>query len=102
MKMIKTLSRHGGARPGAGRPPKSMRFADVRALVDERIAAALPDITDTLIAAAKAGDLGAARYLHDRILGRTALMEVAPADAEDPYIDADIDALLQELQAQPG
>lgn len=99
--MLKTLCRHGGARPGAGRPPKALRYADVRALVDERIAAALPDITETLIEAAKGGDIAAARYLTDRILGRTALMEAAPADAEDPNLDARIDELMQELRVQP-
>lgn len=93
--------RHGGARPGAGRPPKALRYADTAALVEERIAAALPDITDALISAAKAGDLGAARYLCDRILGRVAALEAAPADDRRPeYTNAD--AKVTELLASIG
>jgi len=70
----------GGARPGAGRPPKALRYADTCALVEERIAAALPDITDRLIKAALDGDFGAARYLCDRILGRVATVDLAPVE----------------------
>ncbi len=40
---------HGGSRPGAGRKPKALRYSDTAALVEEKIAAALPDITDALI-----------------------------------------------------
>jgi len=81
---------HGGARPGAGRPPKALRYADTAALVEEKIAAALPDITDTLIAAAKSGDIGSARYLCDRILGRVAALEAPPSDDQRlPYTEAD-------------
>lgn len=91
---------HGGARPGAGRPPKALRYADTAALVEERIAAALPDITDALIGAAKRGDLGAARYLTDRILGRVASLEAPPADdrrQEFTEAEAAIDAQLSAL-----
>jgi len=81
---------HGGARPGAGRPPKALRYADTAALVEERIAEALPDITDTLIKAAKNGDLGSARYLCDRILGRVAALEAPPSDDRRlPFTEAD-------------
>lgn len=94
------MNRHGGARPGAGRPPKALLYADTAALVEQRIADALPDITDALIAAAKAGDLGAARYLCDRILGRVASIEAPPADDRRlPYTEAqaEFDALLAEV-----
>ena len=88
----------GGARPGAGRPPKALRYADTARLVEEKIVAALPDLTDTLIEAAKKGDFGAARYLIDRILGRVATVEVAPVeDRRFPpmKIDFERDAELQ-------
>ena len=78
--------RHGGAREGAGRKPKALAYADTAALVEEKIAAALPDITDALIEQAKNGDLGAARYLCDRLLGRVAAIEKPPVlDTGAPY-----------------
>jgi hypothetical protein len=81
---------HGGSRPGAGRKPKALAFADTAALVEEKIAAALPDITDTLIEQAKNGDLGAAKYLCDRLLGRVATVETPPAlDTAAPPDEAD-------------
>lgn len=93
-------NRHGGARPGAGRPPKVLLYADTAALVEQRIVDALPDITDTLIEAAKGGDLGAAKYLCDRILGRVAVVEAPPADdRRPPYTEeqAERDALLSDF-----
>ena len=93
--------RHGGSRPGAGRKPKALAFADTAALVEEKIAAALPDITDALIEQAKAGDLGAARYLCDRILGRVAAVEKPPAeDKRMPFTEEDAD--LAAAQQQNG
>jgi len=84
---------HGGARPGAGRKPKALYYADTAALVEERIAKALPEITDRLIHAAKHGHIGAARYLCDRILGRVAVLEAPPSDDRRmPYTEADADA----------
>ncbi len=81
---------HGGARNGAGRKPKALAYADTAALVEQKIAAALPDITDALIAAAKNGDLGSARYLCDRILGRVAAIEAPPAeDKRLPFTEED-------------
>jgi hypothetical protein len=82
--------RHGGSRPGAGRKPKALAFADTAALVEQKIAAALPDIIAALIAQAKNGDLGAARYLCDRILGRVATVETPPVlDTAAPPDEAD-------------
>jgi hypothetical protein len=46
-------------------------------------------IVDALIDQAKAGDLKAAAYLVDRILGKSAATRVAPADdREPPYTQA--------------
>ena len=91
--------RHGGSRPGAGRKPKALAFADTAALVEEKIAAALPDITDALIEQAKKGDLGAARYLCDRILGRVAAVEAAPAeDRRLPFNEEDVQ--IEEMQRE--
>ena len=82
----------GGAREGAGRKPKALFYADTAALVEEKIAAALPDITDALIEAVKKGDFGAARYLCDRILGRVATIEASPAeDKRMPFTEEDAD-----------
>ncbi len=81
---------HGGYRENSGRKPKALAFADTAALVEEKIAAALPDITDALIEQAKKGDLGAARYLCDRILGRVATLERPPVlDTGAPPDEAD-------------
>jgi len=92
-------NRHGGAREGAGRKPKALAFADTAALVEEKIAAALPDITDALIEQAKKGDLGAARYLCDRILGRVAAVETAPAeDRRLPFNEEDVQ--IEEMQRE--
>ncbi len=82
--------RHGGARAGAGRKPKALAYADTAALVEEKIVDALPDVTDALIQSAKNGDLGAARYLCDRILGRVAAVETPPVlDTAPPPDEAD-------------
>ena len=64
------LNGHGGSRPGAGRPPKALRYAAEIADAESKIIAALPDVIDGLIAAAKAGDAAAGRYLLDRVWGR--------------------------------
>jgi hypothetical protein len=72
------MNNHGGYRDGAGRKPKAYRFAGLSDCCENKIADALPDILDALIEQAKGGDLGAARYLCDRILGRTAGVPYAP------------------------
>ncbi len=63
-------SSHGGARPGSGRKPKAVRYANEVAAQEGRIVAALPELIDLLLGAARAGDTSAARYLVDRVLGR--------------------------------
>lgn len=66
------MSGHGGNRPGAGRKPRGIRYAREVAATEGRIVAALDQLVDTLLAAARNGDTSAARYLLDRILGRPA------------------------------
>jgi hypothetical protein len=61
---------HGGARSGAGRPPKALRYAQEIAAQEARIVAALPELVTLLLDAARNGDTSAARYLVDRVLGR--------------------------------
>ncbi len=89
-------NRHGGTREGAGRKPKALHYAQLAAEVEEQIAAALPDIIGGLIEAAKKGDLGAARYLCDRILGRVASVELPPAeDRRLPFTEEDAERELR-------
>jgi hypothetical protein len=64
--------------------PKTLRYADTLADAEQRIVAALPGIIDGLIARASDGDIRAAVYLCDRILGRTTAAKVAPADDREP------------------
>lgn len=76
---------HGGARDGAGRKPKALRYKALRyaaelAQAEEKIIAALPDVIDGLIRAAKCGDVAASRYLLDRVFGRVNLQAAPPAD----------------------
>ena len=83
---------HGGARPGAGRKPKALLYADLAACAEQKVAEALPAIVDALIESAKGGDLGAAKYLCDRILGRVAAVSVPPAyDERLPMTERDLE-----------
>ncbi len=85
-------SGHGGARDGAGRKPKALRYADELAQAENKIIAALPDVIDGLIRAAKSGDVAASRYLLDRVFGRVNLQAAPPADdTAIPYSDADME-----------
>ena len=69
--------------------PRTLKYADTLQAVEERVVDALPEIIDALIGRAKSGDLKAAIYLADRILGRTAGARIAPADdRERPYDEA--------------
>ena len=61
---------HGGVRPGAGRKLRQGVDNPVVAEIEAKIIGALPGIVDALIEKAMAGNLPAARYLCDRILGR--------------------------------
>src|SRR5262245_48184692 len=69
--------------------PRTLKYADALQAVEQRIVEALPEIIDALIDRAMAGDLKAATYLADRIVGRTAGARIAPADdREAPYTEA--------------
>jgi hypothetical protein len=69
--------------------PRTLRYAETLQAVEQRVVDALPEIIDALIGRAKGGDLKAATYLADRILGRTTGAKVAPADdREAPYSEA--------------
>jgi hypothetical protein len=69
--------------------PRTLKYAEALQAVEQRVVDALPEIIDGLISRAKEGDLKAAVYLCDRILGRTTGAKVAPADdREAPYTEA--------------
>jgi hypothetical protein len=67
--------------------PRTLKYAEALQAAEQRIVEALPEIIDALIGRAKAGDLKAATYLADRILGRTAGAKIAPADDREPPYD---------------
>jgi hypothetical protein len=68
--------------------PKALLFRDALATAEQRIVDALPDIIDGLITRAREGDLKAAVYLCDRIMGRAAGSAVPPAnDRRPPYTE---------------
>jgi hypothetical protein len=67
-----TGSTHGGARAGAGRPPRALTYSEHADAIEQTIVDALPSIVEKMIQMAMDGDLKAARYLIDRILGRVA------------------------------
>ena len=91
---------HGGARPGAGRKPKALLYADMAACAEQKVAEALPAIVDALIESAKGGDLGAAKYLCDRILGRVAAVSVPPAyDERLPMTERDCERLIRSSES---
>ncbi len=74
------------------REPKTLRYAEALADVEGRIVDALPEIVDGLITRAKDGDVRAATYLTDRILGKTAGTKTPPAeDRRAPFTDADFE-----------
>lgn len=81
----------GGVREGAGRKPKALRYAADVAKAEEKILLAMPEIIDSLIACAKAGDSAAGRYLMDRIFGRVKeSTSTPPAENIDiPYNEDD-------------
>jgi hypothetical protein len=69
--------------------PRTLKYAEALQAVEQRVVDALPEIVDGLIKRAKEGDTKAAVYLCDRILGKTAGANVAPADdREPPYTEA--------------
>ena len=72
--------------------PKTLRYREALDAAEQRIVDALPEIIDGLIARAKEGDLKAAIYLLDRIMGKTAGAKTAPADdRQAPYSEEDFE-----------
>lgn len=70
--------------------PKALRYAEALATAEERIAEALPEIVDSIIARAREGDVKAASYLCDRIMGRAVGTKTTPADdRQPPYSEQD-------------
>lgn len=88
----------GGSRPGAGRPPKGLRYAQQAAAAEGAIAAALPELVEILLGAARKGDAASARYLVDRLLGRAPTQAYVPAD--DMRIPKDDPGIVAERQAE--
>jgi hypothetical protein len=83
--------------------PKALLFRDALAAAEQRIADALPDIIDGLIARAKDGDLKTAIYLCDRIMGRVADSAVSPAnDRRAPYTEEDFQLDQEEREKNDG
>ena len=79
--------------------PRTLKYAETLQAVEQCIIDALPTIVNVLIDRAKDGDLKAAAYLVDRILGRTAGARVAPADdREPPYTEAAFELDQQERE----
>ena len=72
-------STHGGAREGAGRKPKTMLYADNVDALEKTIVDVLPKVVDKLVAMAMDGNVAAAKYLVDRILGRPSRLTAPPA-----------------------
>lgn len=80
--------------------PRTLKYAEGLQAAEQRIVDALPEIIDGLIGRAKDGDLKAAVYLCDRILGKTAGAKVAPADDHDlPYTEAAFELDQQERES---
>lgn len=79
--------------------PKALKYTETAAAVELKIAAALPEIVDRLIALAKDGDTKAAQYLIDRFMGKTADSHVAPVnDQKVPYSVEDFQRELKSRQ----
>jgi hypothetical protein len=80
--------------------PRTLRYAEALQAVEQRVVDALPDIIDGLIKQATDGDVKAAIYLCDRILGRSPGAKVAPADDREPPYSETAFELDQEEQEE--
>lgn len=83
---------HGGAREGAGRKPKALKYASQLAEAEGKIIAALPEVIEALIKAAKGDevtppDVSAAKYLLDRVWGKIPPQGVPIAEDDKTPID---------------
>ena len=65
-------------RPGP--VPRSVRYAKARRQHEGRVAQALPEIFDALLAAVKSGDSRAGIWLMESLIGKPAPAQVAPVD----------------------
>ncbi len=84
----------GGVREGAGRKPKALRHASEIATAEAHIVSAMPELISQLIEAAKGGDVSAAKYLLDRVLGRVAAQAAPLADDRTlPMMEHDVEML---------
>lgn len=87
------LNGHGGARAGAGRKPKALLYQNEIASAEAQIIAAMPDLLGGMIERAKDGDTAAAKYLIDKVLGKTPDASAAIAnDTASPFTEADHEA----------
>ena len=93
-----TGSTHGGARSGAGCPPRALTYVAQVDATEQTIVDALPSIVGKLIDMAMDGDIKAARYLIDRILGRVPRL-TSPPSMDRPTIDADKASVTTDLPA---
>jgi gamma-glutamyl:cysteine ligase YbdK (ATP-grasp superfamily) len=95
-------AKHGGARPGAGRKPKALKYAVEIESAEAQILKALPSVLDGLIMSAKMGDVGAAKYLIDRVLGRVAPQAASLADDRElPMSEEDFEQAEQNRAWEP-
>jgi len=85
-------NRPGGRRTGAGRKPLIIQHPEKTDALEQRILDALPGVIDKLIAMAKDGDVRAARYLVDRILGRVPIVHAPVVVEDEPEVDVDDEA----------
>ncbi len=93
---LKQTGAHGGARPGAGRRPKALKYASELAAAEETLMSALPCAINALVKAAEGGDVSAAKYLLDRAFGRVQAQSYAIADdTAIPFTEEDVEAKSQ-------
>ncbi len=91
--MATTQNGHGGARDGAGRKPKALKYATELADAENVLMSALPSAVAALVAAADNGDVSAAKYLLDRAFGRVQTQKVCIAENVEPlFTEADAEA----------
>jgi hypothetical protein len=92
LEIVKAENNHGGARPGAGRKPKALRYASELAQAEEKIMSALPAAIESLVDSARLGDVAAAKYLLDRAFGRVQVQSAPVAeDTAIPFDESDFE-----------
>jgi hypothetical protein len=73
--------RRGGARPNSGPKPRAARLAADIARAEGLLVLAVPKAVDCLLKACEQGDVTAARYILDRVLGRVEVQARPLAEA---------------------